>query len=259
MIMPPFWPTFAQLQADDVPFCVVTVVDTVGSAPADRGAKMIVTREGLRAGTVGGGKVEARALLEAARMLAGGASEPEFANWNLQTDLGMTCGGVTRLFFETYNLARWPIAVFGAGHVAQSLVRTLLPLDCRLSCLDTRADWLSRLPEDAWLQRVATDDLAAQIDGLPDNTFVILMTMGHATDLPILRAALARPFPFIGVIGSKTKGAALRKTLAKEGFSEAECARFFCPLGLPIGSNHLGEIAVSIAAQLLMERENLGL
>ncbi len=253
--MSPFWPLFAQLQSDGTAFCVVTVVDTVGSAPADRGAKMLVTRDGLGAGTVGGGKVEARALLEAQQMLAQGATEPTFASWNLQTDLKMTCGGVVRLFFETTNIARWPIAIFGAGHVAQSLVRALLPLDCRLTCLDTRADWLGQLPDDAKLQRVLTDDLAAQVEGLSDNTFVVLMTMGHATDLPILRAALGRPFPFIGVIGSKTKGAAMRKTLAQEGYAPEEYARFFCPLGLPFGSNHLGEIAISIAAQLLMERD----
>ena len=254
-IMSPFWPTFAQLQTDDTPFCVVTVVDTLGSAPADRGAKMLVTSGGLRAGTVGGGKVEARALLEARRMLESGASEPMFTNWNLQTDLKMTCGGVVRLFFETYSLARWPIAIFGAGHVAQALVRALLPLPCRLSCLDTRAPWIEQLPDDPKLNRVLTSDLAGQIETLSDNAFVVLMTMGHATDLPVLRVALKRPFPYIGVIGSKTKGAAMRKTLAEEGFSEAECARFFCPLGLPIGTNHVGEIAISIAAQLLMERD----
>ena len=253
--MPPFWPLFARLQADNTPFCVVTVVDTVGSAPADRGAKMLVTASGLRAGTVGGGKVEARALLEAQQMLASGISEPMFAGWNLQTDLKMTCGGVVRLFFETHNIARWPIAIFGAGHVAQALVRALLPLPCRLSCFDTRADWIEQLPDDPKLHRVTTDDLAAQVESLSNNTFIVLMTMGHATDLPVLRVALKRPFPYVGVIGSKTKGAALRKTLAKEGFTSEECARFFCPLGLPIGTNHLGEIAISIAAQLLMERD----
>ena len=257
LIMQLFWPTFAQLQADVTPFCVVTVVDTVGSAPADRGAKMLVTRDGLRAGTVGGGKVEARALLEAQRMLERGATEPEFANWNLQTDLKMTCGGVVRLFFETYNIARWPIAIFGAGHVAQSLVRALLPLDCRLGCFDTRADWIEQLPDDNKLHRVLTDDLAAQVEALSDNTFVILMTMGHATDLPVLRVALRRPFPYIGVIGSKTKGAALRRTLAQEGFAAEDCARFFCPLGLPIGTNHTAEIAISIAAQLLTVRDKV--
>lgn len=253
--MSDFWPTFHQFQRDATPFCCVTLVDFVGSVPANRGAKMLVTRDGLVAGTVGGGKIEARALLEAAQMLDSVAGEPKFANWNLQTDLGMTCGGVARLFFETYGVSRWPLAIFGAGHVAQSLVRTLLPLDCALSCFDTRADWLERLPDAPRLRRVLSSDLASEVAGLPRNTFVILMTMGHASDLPILRAALPREFPYLGVIGSKNKGAALRHTLLQEGFSSEACARFFCPLGLPIGNNDTAEIAISIAAQLLSVRD----
>ncbi len=255
-----FWPHFQQLQSSGAPFCCVTLVDCVGSAPAERGAKMLVTREGLQAGTIGGGKIEARALLEAAQMLDSGANETRFAQWNLQTDLGMTCGGVVRLFFEPFGVSHWPvshwpIAVFGAGHVAQALIRVLLPLDCGLTCFDTRPEWLEKLPNDPRLRRVLSLDLASEVENLPERAFVVLMTMGHATDLPVLRALLTRKFPYIGVIGSKTKGAALRRTLSQEGFSSAACGRFFCPIGLPIGNNDTAEIAISIAAQLLQQRD----
>ena len=255
-MMQPFWPAFAQMQASGAPFCTVTLVDSLGSAPADRGAKMLVTRAGLVAGTIGGGKIEARALLQAHSMLDAATTEPAFEQWNLQTDLGMTCGGVVRLFFEQFNIARWPIAIFGAGHVAQDLVRVLLPLDCSLTCYDTRAEWLERLPDDVKLRRVHCEDLSTQVQQLPDSAFIALMTMGHATDLPILRQMLPRPFPYIGVIGSKSKAGALRGTLLKEGFSPEECARFFCPMGLPLGSNHTHEIAISIAAQMLQTRDH---
>jgi len=174
----------------------------------------------------------------------------------LQTDLGMTCGGVVRLFFEPFGVSRWPIAVFGAGHVAQALLRTLLPLDCTLTCFDTRAEWLDKLPDEPRLRRVLSPDLASEVTPLPENAFVVLMTMGHATDLPILRALLPRLFPYIGVIGSKTKGAALRRTLSQEGFSSQACGRFFCPIGLPFGNNDAAEIAISIAAQMLQRRDS---
>ena len=258
---PNFWEVFHRYQSEGTPFCCVTLVDETGSVPADRGAKMLVSAAGLVAGTVGGGKIEARALREAAQMLGSGAEEQsarvQFANWNLQTDLGMTCGGVARLFFEVFGSARWPISVFGAGHLAQALIPVLLPLDCALTCFDTRADWLDRLPDDARLRRICADDLPAQVAALAPNSFIVLMTMGHATDLPILRELLKRDFPYIGVIGSKTKGGALRRTLSREGFSPEECARFFCPLGLPLGNNHPQEIAISIAAQLLQKRDEI--
>ena len=254
--MQDIWPLFHQFQRDGMPFCCVTLVDEVGSVPADRGAKMLVTSSGLAAGTVGGGKIEARALREAAELLRAGASS-HFARWNLQTDLAMTCGGVATLFFECFNRARWPIALFGAGHIAQSLARVLVPLDCHLTCLDTRAAWLEKLPDAPNLTRVQSDDLPSQVAALPDKAFVVLMTMGHSTDLPILRELLLRAFPYLGVIGSKTKGAALRRSLAQEGHAPEACARFFCPLGLELGANHPQEIAISVAAQLLQIRDGL--
>ena len=60
---------------------------------------------------------------------------------------------------------------------------------------------------------------------------------------------------FIGVIGSEPKSRTLRSTLLKEGFDESMVGRIHCPIGLPIGSNSPPEIAVSIAAQLLQERD----
>ncbi|NBU42029.1 MAG: hypothetical protein EBS51_14760 [Planctomycetia bacterium] len=86
--------------------------------------------------------------------------------------------------------------------------------------------------------------------------FVLCMTQGHATDLPIVRRLLqdgrAR---FIGVIGSEPKARTMRSALMKEGFAEATVAGIHCPLGLAIGTNAPAEIAVSIAAQLLQVRD----
>ena len=44
------------------PFVLVTLVSIKGSAPQDLGAKAIITREGILQGTVGGGKLEAKAI-----------------------------------------------------------------------------------------------------------------------------------------------------------------------------------------------------
>jgi xanthine dehydrogenase accessory factor len=82
------------------------------------------------------------------------------------------------------------------------------------------------------------------------------MTKGHTTDRPILRRALMeREFPFIGVIGSDAKAAVLRRELIAEGVPPERATRFHCPVGLEFGSNHPHEIALSIAAQLISERD----
>ncbi|HEX7807256.1 MAG TPA: XdhC family protein, partial [Thermoanaerobaculia bacterium] len=86
-------------------------------------------------------------------------------------------------------------------------------------------------------------------------SFVVLMTMGHTTDKPILLEILrTRTFPYLGVIGSNAKAKRLRQDIAAAGLPDELQRAFFCPVGLEIGSNHPQEIAVSIAAQMLQIR-----
>ena len=66
---------------------------------------------------------------------------------------------------------------------------------------------------------------------------------------------MERNFPFIGVIGSRAKAEVLRREMIAAGLPAERAKQFRCPVGLPIGSNHPHEIALSIAAQLLMERD----
>lgn len=255
--MNPFYEQFNTLIQNKAPFVTVTLVDTVGSAPQEPGAKMLVTAEGLYYGTVGGGKVEARAIAEAKTMLASAdKTQTRFAQWNLNTDIGMTCGGSVRFYFEVFNRNIWPVIVFGAGHVGQALVSLLLNLDCRVTCIDTRAEWLDRLSNNPKLLKKLTADMPSEVKTIEDNAFVVLMTMGHTTDKPILLEILkTRTFPYIGVIGSKAKAVQLKKDVDEAGLP-AECkTRFHCPIGLDIGTNHPYEIAVSVVAQLLQVRD----
>ncbi len=263
--MSQYWENLQSLLASGRPFVSVTLVDVVASAPQNVGAKMLVTSAGLHCGTVGGGKIEARSISEAQAMLSppGSGIVPvsnRFVEWNLQTDIGMTCGGVVKLFFETYNITTWPIVIFGAGHCAQALVRVLMNLQCHLTVVESRAEWLEKLPREssgsAKLHVIRADrSLASYVGELPERAFVLSMTMGHSTDLPVLVEVLkTRQFPYVGVIGSDAKAAALKRGLREAGVDEAGIDRVICPVGLPIGNNDPAEIALSIAAQLLEYR-----
>jgi xanthine dehydrogenase accessory factor len=237
------------------PFVAVTLIEATGSTPADTGAKMLVTIDGLEAGTVGGGRVEAKAIEQAQSLLKtrGGC---KLVDWSLKADVGMTCGGRVKLFFEPVGVATWPIVVFGAGHVTQALALILTRLPCQLTCIDPRPEWLAKLPKG--VRAIETPDPPAEVDSLPEDAFVLCMTQGHKSDLPVLVRLLqsGRSHPYVGVIGSKAKAAVLRKELAAAGVP-AERSVFHCPVGLPIGTNHPAEIAVSIAAQLLEVRDSL--
>lgn len=249
------------LEREGSPFVLVTLVEALGSTPQDTGAKMLVTPAGRHTGTIGGGKVEAQAIAVAESLLRPDVpdfGQPRFVTWTLKTDVGMTCGGSVKLYFEPHlgTAAAWPIVIFGAGHISQALLRVLLPLPCTLTVCDPRAEWLDQLPTARNLTVLRHDNPADLIPTLPDRTFLLCMTKGHTSDRPILERALReRNFPFIGVIGSAAKSAVLRRELEAAGLPAARAAAFHCPVGLDFGSNHPHEIALSIAAQLLSVRD----
>lgn len=252
-----FIETLNDLIASGTPLVTVTVVDTTGSVPQDRGSKMIVTAVGLHSGTVGGGKVEAKAIGEALDLLDSGTDKTRFVQWNLNKDVGMTCGGIVKMYFEVHNAASWNVVIFGAGHVAQALTALLVNFDCRITCFDPRPDWLERLPKSPKLRAVLAADMPAAVKSLPDDAFVVLMTMGHTTDKPILLEILrTRRFPYVGVIGSHSKAVVLHRDIAEAGLPEEMKDAFHCPVGLEIGTNHPYEIALSVIAQMIQQRDS---
>lgn len=237
-------------------FVVVTLTATRGSAPQDPGAKIVVTSEGLKAGTVGGGKVEAAVIKKALSILESKSElPPETVCWNLQKDIGMSCGGESTFLFEHFHLTHWPIVIFGAGHVAQAVTRILSKLNCHVTCVDSREEWVAKLEGVKAVQHPTPKDLVASFD---PKSFFLCMTMGHAHDVPILVeiAKSAPDCPYVGVIGSDVKGIKIKTELAEAKVSEAFINKLCVPMGLPIGTNHPYEIAISIAAEILQVRDN---
>jgi xanthine dehydrogenase accessory factor len=216
----------------------------------------------VHTGTIGGGKVEAKAIELASEMLRTATAETRFVNWTLKADVGMTCGGSVKLYFEPHLAggagAAWPIWIFGAGHVVQALVPVLAPLDCQLTICDPRSDWLDRLPRARNIRYLHAEQPADLVAEMPDNAFLLCLTKGHSSDRPVLQRALAeRNFPYVGAIGSDAKAAILRRELIAAGLTPELAGKFHCPIGLPFGTNQTHEIALSIAAQLLTERDRL--
>ena len=253
------WRKLQDLAESGTDAVVVTVIGVRGSVPADPGAKMIVTGAGLVWGTVGGGKIEARALSEAIGLLADPKAVCKSDCWNLQRDVGMTCGGEMTLLFEVHRaLPIWRIYLFGAGHVAQALVPVLQTLSCRVTVFEVREDWLVRLPEGPNMKKCLVARFEDGVGEIEDGGFVLSITQGHSMDFPVLRDVFLseRHLPFVGVIGSASKRAVLARDLREAGISREKIGTLVCPLGLPIGGNSPAEIAISIAAQLLKTRDS---
>ena len=252
-----FCERFLELRRARVPMVVATLLGERGHAPQDAGARIILGQDGILFGTIGGGKIEKKCMDHARELLGSSVPEPRLMQWNLQRDVGMSCGGEVSVFFEVFSPAsEWKIAVFGAGHIAQELVPILMKLDCRLQVFDPREDWVSKLPSGPALEKRVCADMPAELKKLPGDAFVVLVTMGHSTDFPILRAALERgSFPYLGVLGSRVKRIKMDAELRELGFSEDQIKSYECPMGEDYGKNTPPEIAISIAASLLRSRQ----
>lgn len=162
---------------------------------------------------------------------------------------------VGKLFFIEPLRRAGIVYIFGGGHVAQALVPVLARLEFRCVVMEDRPGFAkeSLFPE---AERVILGDfsrISEWISVTPED-YVVIMTRGHSWDYEIQRQVLRTPAAYLGCIGSRQKVAAIREKLKSDGFAEEEIARFHSPIGLPIGAKTPAEIAVSIAAELILSR-----
>jgi len=150
---------------------------------------------------------------------------------------------------------RHQLTIVGGGHVSLALSNVAVALNFELTVLDDRADLPTFESNHAAHHRRLIDyeNAAAEVPAGP-HRYVVVMTVGYRTDAVVLRRLLRHSYRYLGVMGSVAKVAELRRGLQEEGFSTEEIARLHGPIGLPIQSQTPEEIAISIAAELIMVR-----
>lgn len=231
-------------------YVLVTVVSIAGSTPREAGSKMVVTSAGS-IDTIGGGHLEFDAIKTAREMLAQQQST-QLRSYPLSSSLGQCCGGAVKVLFDVCNLNAQHIAIFGAGHVAKALVPIIAQLPVRISWIDSRASvFPDTLP--ANVTTVVEQEPETEVNQLPDNSWLVVLTHDHQLDYRIVERALHYPaLPFVGLIGSQTKAKRFITKLQHRGFTDTALARLATPIGNPtIPGKQPIEVAVSIAAQLI--------
>ncbi|WP_309474838.1 XdhC family protein [Dissulfurirhabdus thermomarina] len=235
------------------PCVLCTIVQCLGSSPRKAGARMLVRADGTTTGTIGGGPLEAEMRRVALEVLAGG--EPRTVPYELTApEGGLACGGRVLVFVEPLRPAPH-LVILGAGHVAGAVADLAPGIGFQVTVVDDRPEYAdpARFPG-AGRVLARSFEAAFQDLAVDAETFVLVATRGHDQDLVALRAALRTPAGYIGLLGSRRKRAALFDVLGAEGFSAEDLARVVTPVGLDIGARTPGEIAVSIAAQLVQRR-----
>jgi xanthine dehydrogenase accessory factor len=161
---------------------------------------------------------------------------------------------------EVYLEVRRPVqelVVVGAGHIAQPLAHLGALLGFRVTVLDDRPDFATRerFPDADRVIRADFSHPFAEVS-LHERSHVLLVTRGHKYDYDCLvRALRADPLPaYIGMIGSRRRVRATFVQLLDEGISRELIDRIHAPVGLDVGAETPEEIAVAVAAELVMVR-----
>src|SRR5215831_1723733 len=237
-------------------FAIATVVKTVGAAPCGVGSKMLVRADGTTSGSFSGPKTNGRVAQEGLQAIHNGQSH--ITHIHLDADQGEavgSCGATLEVFFEVLR-PEPRLIIAGAGYVAQALARLASALDFRIVVVDDRRDLADPIVFEDKVQ-LTFGDIPQTIHELePDeSSWIVIVTRGHHLDKDALKAALETNAVYIGMIGSPSKVKRIYKDLLKEGVSRARLEQVYAPIGLDLGAETPDEIALSIAAEMVMIRK----
>lgn len=145
------------------------------------------------------------------------------------------------------------LIICGGGHVAREVAAMAAHLDFRVSVLDDRADLVTveRFPT---ADQVVCDSYDNLENYLEPGACYVVVTPDHKADLLCVSKILPTQYAYLGMIGSKKKVAATFENLRRANFTEEQISTIFAPIGLSIGAVTPAEIAVSILAQVIQEK-----
>ena len=242
------------------------IVRTEGSTPGKIGWKMLVHDGGRAIGNLGGGAFEALVTADAAQMLHEDSPTGEVKRYYFTEKAvrgeptGMVCGGMAEVFLEVMTSAP-VLVVCGGGPVGQALAVAGELADFDVVVVEDRPEFLdaslfSDSVERQQVDRHYSNDYLDSV-GMRD-LYIAIVTRCWETDSAAL-ASVLRQAPsrlrYLGLMGSSRKVERVKHEVVAAGHS-LEGAALHAPIGLPIGGDSPGEIAISILAQIVQQRRS---
>jgi xanthine dehydrogenase accessory factor len=254
----------AQMKAAEQTFVLATVVRTVSVTAAKAGAKAIIRPDGtIVAGWIGGGCARGAVLKAAREALADG--EPRMVSVqpeDLLAELGVKPGehrdgirfasnmcpskGTMDIFVEPV-LPHPSLVIFGASPVAMSLATQARQLGYHVTLAAPSADLVAIPDTDTLVDGFALGELTST------RRFIVVSTQGKG-DEAALRAAASIDAEYHAFVGSRRKMTVLRDKLQAAGVTAEALDKVKAPAGLDLGAITPEEIAMSILAEITVER-----
>jgi xanthine dehydrogenase accessory factor len=146
--------------------------------------------------------------------------------------------------------------LFGAGHVAQPTAHLAAMVGFQVWVLDDRKDYAhpERFPEAQRVKVLDSFERAFTDLAVTSDSYVIIFTHGHLHDKIVLAQALTTDAGYIGMIASRRKRNTIYDALRAEGVPQSQIDRVHSPIGIAIGAETPEEIAVSIVAEMILQR-----
>lgn len=252
---------------------LINIAKSSGSSPRTSDAMMIAyfdeNNNKKTLSTIGGGVLEFKVLNDAFTLLQQKANNKK--NYSLTNEesggVGMLCGGNVEIDFryinknnkeiienliEKENKKNSNVYIFGAGHVSLDLVDILSKLSFNCIVIDDREEFANRFNN-----AIIVDDYENVFNkiNITEKDYIIIVTRGHSYDYIVEKNALKTNAYYIGMIGSSKKIATLHNKLKEEEkYTDEMIDRVHAPIGMQIGAESTEEIAVSIAAELILKR-----
>jgi xanthine dehydrogenase accessory factor len=150
------------------------------------------------------------------------------------------------------------LIIAGAGHIGRALAHLGNLLDFEVSVIDNRQEFANKMniPDADHLIVKEIGEAMSEVEK-GENTYVVIVTRGHKDDASALKPCIGRELAYTGMIGSKNKINAMRIHFIENGWTTyAQWDQIHAPVGIAIKSRTVEEIAVSIAAELVLVRNS---
>ena len=242
-----------QMKKMSNPFVVATIIGSTGSTPRKTGSAMVIFETGEIEGSIGGGEIERKVIKKAVSLMRKGNSKT--VKFNLSAgrrkkfvSTKMICGGTADVFF---NVQQPPVKliVCGAGHIGQNLIKLANLLEWNCEVIDNRKKFVKNLNlKNVKISVVPYVKTFSRVDA-DKNSCVVIVTHNHSGDVACLEGALKTKAFYIGMIGSRKKVAENFKKIMGKGTMIDK--RVFSPIGLDLGGDSPGEIALCIISEIM--------
>ena len=154
---------------------------------------------------------------------------------------------------EAWFATQPTMVICGGGHVSRELVKMASCLDFRIKVMDDREEFANR-ERFPLADEVICDSFENLENYLEPNAYYVVVSREHKDDFTCVSAILKHSYQYLGMIGSKGKVQKNFENLRKDGVAEELIETIHAPIGLKIGAVTPAEIAISILAEIIQEK-----